>query len=79
MQEERAICSTTSKPSISLLVRRLFQENALRRSNYLENVYYRLSSVNMLIAECVARDSDARPFARGTDYPDIHLLGHADI
>ena len=33
----------------------------------------------MLIAKCVARDSDARPFARGTDYPDIHLLGHVDI
>ena len=35
--------------------------------------------VNMLIAKCVARDSDARPFARGTDYLDIRLLGHADI
>ena len=36
---------------------------------------------NKLIAECVTRDSDARPFAhlRGTDYPDIRLLGHADI
>ena len=39
---------------------------------------------NMLITECVTRDSDARLFARlklkgSTDYSDIRLLGHADI